>query len=415
MLNDVAVIKLNNPLSLASGVNSKSDKTSFLRPICLPNQEIPAVGQNCFVSGWGNLKDAILLRKGQQLEASTLQEVNVPIQDVSKCKQKPRDLSSIHRDYHHLLKGSNWADSFKNEKQLCAGVETGELDSCHGDSGGPLICQRCSSCNFYVAGIVSYGISCGMKGLYGRYTKVAYYEKWINQMMNGDSFDEKNYSEKMETNVKSCKKQTWGVWSEWSECSASCGAGKVIRTRECEKPDGDTVSKCKSLGGSNKQAKSCKSPTACAVIAEWSNWADCTVTCGPGGVKTRSRSCEGPSCGTENLVEKGVCEKVRCPEMWEEWSDWSSCSVTCDLEKGSRVRSRECNGSAVNCEGEKQEMTVCEKVENSECEKSCTEVLSVYLEGGLVTGEYVFSESLDAWKSENAGLVHSRVGNVALS
>ena len=54
-----------------------------------------------------------------------------------------------------------------------------------------------------------------------------------------------------------------------------------------------------------------------------------------------------------------------------------------------------------------QKIAVCKEVENSECEKSCNEVLSVYLKGGTVTGEYVFSESLNAWKSENAGLVHS--------
>ena len=96
MLNDIAIIKLPNPISLTA-----TDKTSFLRPICLPNGEIPAVGQNCFVSGWGNLKDAVNLRgNNDQLETSVLQEVVIPIQDVSKCKKKPSDLGAIHPDYH---------------------------------------------------------------------------------------------------------------------------------------------------------------------------------------------------------------------------------------------------------------------------------------------------------------------------
>ena len=404
MSNDIAVIKLNRPLKLASGVNQKSDKSSFLRPICLPNQEVPAVGQNCFVSGWGNLKDSVNLKQGDILEASILQEVTVPIQDVKKCKAKPKDLSYIHPDYHHLLKGNSWSDSFNNEKQLCAGIETGELDSCHGDSGGPLVCQRCSSCNFYVAGIVSYGISCGMKGLYGRYTKVSYYEKWINQMID-DSFDERRYDENMKLNSKSCLKQKWGEWSSWSQCSATCGKnGKMSRKRDCIRLDGDSASSCRELGGSSKQVKPCDRITPCAVFGEWSDWSGCSVTCGRGGLKTRSRSCEGATCGEEELVQKFACDIVKCAEMWGDWTEWSICSVTCDLEKGNQVRSRNCLGSSENCEGEKQELKVCENGDqNVRCQKKCADVLSVYLKNSVVTGEYVYEENLNGWKSKENG------------
>ena len=48
-----------------------------------------------------------------------------------------------------------------------------------GDSGGPLLCQRCDSCNFYVAGVTSFGKGCAEKGYYGVYTKVTAYEDWI--------------------------------------------------------------------------------------------------------------------------------------------------------------------------------------------------------------------------------------------
>jgi len=48
-----------------------------------------------------------------------------------------------------------------------------------GDSGGPLVCQRCNNCDWYIAGITSFGRGCGRPGFYGVYTRVKYYEEWI--------------------------------------------------------------------------------------------------------------------------------------------------------------------------------------------------------------------------------------------
>ena len=48
-----------------------------------------------------------------------------------------------------------------------------------GDSGGPLVCQRKCSCSWYIAGITSYGIGCGMANIFGVYTDVAALQPWI--------------------------------------------------------------------------------------------------------------------------------------------------------------------------------------------------------------------------------------------
>ena len=57
---------------------------------------------------------------------------------------------------------------------LLAGV-----DSCNGDSGGPLLYRKDLNSLWYLAGIVSYGTSqCGV-GIPGIYTRVPTYIKWI--------------------------------------------------------------------------------------------------------------------------------------------------------------------------------------------------------------------------------------------
>lgn len=61
---------------------------------------------------------------------------------------------------------------------LCAGGEEGK-DACKGDGGGPLTCYHEGL--WYLAGIVSWGIGCGLGGVPGVYVDVAHYESWIRQ------------------------------------------------------------------------------------------------------------------------------------------------------------------------------------------------------------------------------------------
>ena len=56
------------------------------------------------------------------------------------------------------------------------------IGTCQGDSGGPVMIFNQQ---WYVAGIVSYGIGCARANYSGVYVRVAYYRSWINSIMNG--------------------------------------------------------------------------------------------------------------------------------------------------------------------------------------------------------------------------------------
>ena len=53
-----------------------------------------------------------------------------------------------------------------------------------GDSEGPLACQRCNNCDWYLAGITSFGAKCATPNVPGVYARVSFYQSWIIQQTN---------------------------------------------------------------------------------------------------------------------------------------------------------------------------------------------------------------------------------------
>lgn len=60
---------------------------------------------------------------------------------------------------------------------FCAGVLSGERDTCAGDGGAPFVVQDVQW------GIVSWGRGCGQPNAPGIYTNVARYRHWLNRNM----------------------------------------------------------------------------------------------------------------------------------------------------------------------------------------------------------------------------------------
>lgn len=131
---DVALLRLARPVT---GVD----------PIALAgaaDDAFEAAGTLLTVIGWGNTSTT-----GQANFPDALREVVVPVVDDTTCDTA----------YHGFV---------TVETQLCAGMKG--LDSCGGDSGGPLFATTADGP--IQVGIVSYGIGCAKQHFPGVYTEV---------------------------------------------------------------------------------------------------------------------------------------------------------------------------------------------------------------------------------------------------
>ena len=159
--------------------------------------------------------------------------------------------------------------------------------------------------------------------------------------------------ENPECNTQECP--FWSAWANQSECTATCGGGKVQRSRKCINGIAKQSPEC--LGDVNDLAD-CNTE-ACAFWTDWSEWSECTAQC-DSGTKTRFRECTHGSAGDDgckgDAVEVVQCQDAKC-KTWTEWATWSSCSVTC--ARGSKTRDRKCVGEIGECKGSDNEAADC--------------------------------------------------------
>jgi len=165
--NDIALLKLEKP------VDPRLDSIGFA---CLPNKtdniekriKHDKQPDQCYIVGWGKAKSTDLYG------SHTLLQAQIPLVDRGTCQKA----------FEYVI----------HKTQLCAGSRKGGVDSCAGDSGGPLLCsQKVSGANgvtknrWIVYGVTSYGEGCGEKKKYGIYTNVRRYLDWINETIEKNS------------------------------------------------------------------------------------------------------------------------------------------------------------------------------------------------------------------------------------
>jgi len=159
---------------------------------------------------------------------------------------------------------------------------------------------------------------------------------------------------------------TWGPWSGWSGCSASCGGRQMSIRMLKDVPVGGGGS----CAGEGVRWRECAtglcSEHPCA-YANWGEWSACTKTCGWDGSRMRVRGymvhptdgkeCPGPS------YEFGPCPSTSCIKdscLWGDWNAWSTCSR--EVGKGIQTSRRIIKHIAedgIVCKGDVQKLQSC--------------------------------------------------------
>ena len=69
----------------------------------------------------------------------------------------------------------------------------------------------------------------------------------------------------------------------------------------------------------------------CPALSEWTEWTECSASCG-GGARARARQCllagteQQPSVCVGESRESEECGQTACPS-WGPWTDWTSCTA----------------------------------------------------------------------------------------
>ena len=142
--NDVAVIVLKT--------------NSTVTPIAI-NSDLKA-GELATALGWGTTV------AGESEYPTVLHKVEVPIVANETCNS------------------ADVYDGGIDDTMICAGyLAEGGKDACQGDSGGPLVVKR--NDQWQLAGVVSWGAGCALKGFPGVYANAALYDNW-HQIYNNN-------------------------------------------------------------------------------------------------------------------------------------------------------------------------------------------------------------------------------------
>lgn len=158
-----------------------------------------------------------------------------------------------------------------------------------------------------------------------------------------------------QTDFKSVDGQ-WSEWVDWSACSKSCGNGTQFRTRQCNEPT--PIGNGIPCSGHGRELRSCNGGSCESTWSCWSDYSDCSTTCGQ-GYRHRQRSCTAGTCPGDR-IQSMPCDTGPCSlDGFGEWSGWSTCN-----KLGVQVRIRPCLSAAYCKDIPDAQMQQCHFVSN---------------------------------------------------
>lgn len=148
LANDMAIVRLDTPIS-----------ADPILPISAAEEQRYLPAHSARILGWGIINSFLHIR------TSVLQEAVIPTVDMQACSDA-------------------LGPEFLPSSMLCAGRRSSDpynidgVDTCSGDSGGPLIVETDSG--WKIAGLTSWGRECASDTAWGVYSRVAPNADWIN-------------------------------------------------------------------------------------------------------------------------------------------------------------------------------------------------------------------------------------------
>jgi len=150
--DDIALLQLSEPAPAPA--------------IAMNDAQLDA-NQSTYIVGWGTTTS--IKEDGSGKFPSFLKGAIVPTQRAADCAALPGNYQFV-----------------DPSKQICAGYPQGGIDSCNGDSGGPLY-SITKEGTLRLAGITSWGKGCAQPNQPGIYTDIVAYKGWIDEMMGPDT------------------------------------------------------------------------------------------------------------------------------------------------------------------------------------------------------------------------------------
>jgi len=141
--NNVALLFLKRSLKASIHIN----------PICLPEGPKNFDLSRCIFTGWGKKSFEDFTHM------NIMKKIELPVVQSSTCQ--------------HAISQYLGGEFVLHNSLMCAGGEK-DKDSCMGDGGSPLACPRQDDPERYeLAGLVNFGVQCGIPGVPGVYVNVA--------------------------------------------------------------------------------------------------------------------------------------------------------------------------------------------------------------------------------------------------
>ncbi|XP_066170540.1 acrosin-like [Sylvia atricapilla] len=148
---DIALLELNEPVECSPSIQLACVADTTLKVSNL---------NNCWIAGWGSTT-------ARSIGSSDhLQEAKVHLIDLQLCNS------------------SFWYAGKIRNHNLCAGYPQGNIGTCKGDSGGPLMCQEKNGDHWWVVGITSWGKGCARARRPGVYISTQQFYDWILFLMS---------------------------------------------------------------------------------------------------------------------------------------------------------------------------------------------------------------------------------------